>query len=113
MNGTMARLLGLLAVASTLILGGCVAEAGEEDIATGEPGRPVARVESTPVAHLAGAARVTPGASLAQAAPAQVEALDPDAIDPAPVEVVTEDMTDNPNADPEPAPWQGPYPHPR
>jgi hypothetical protein len=37
MNGTMARLFGAAVVISTLILGGCVAEAGDEeqDPATG------------------------------------------------------------------------------
>jgi hypothetical protein len=120
MNGTMARLLGLLAVASTLILGGCVAETGDEEQESvaaelghraelGGPvelGRPA--VTSRPGAASSVASPETKGASLPQA-------LVPQTATPAPLDVMVEDENDNngdDKQDPIPTPWMGPIgPH--
>jgi hypothetical protein len=109
MNGTMARLLGLLAVTTTLILGGCVAESGEEqEITAAAPGRPAVQTESLGIAPSTGTVGVRVAATPAPvAAPALAEAapLDPGEL-PA-VDEVTEDNTDpgDPNQDPIPTPW--------
>jgi hypothetical protein len=110
MNGTIARLLGAVAVASTLILGGCVADAASEEdgaVAPADLARPAARVVQSEPASIAS---TSPGRRL-DSATAQVVALDPTVAVPPTLDVVTEDPGDDgPGSEPEPSPWRPPSP---
>jgi hypothetical protein len=92
MNGTMARLFGAAVVVSTLILGGCVGEAGDEeqDQATGH----VTAADygsASPVPH-------SPGGP-AQGTPSGGATI------PSSPSVPEDPSCPPPSADPEPSPW--------
>jgi hypothetical protein len=105
MNGTMARLLGAVAVASTLFLGGCVAETGEEQETAA-----AAMAPKTP-AVLGPAAVASPSSGGVRSADPRTADVEEANIPNVPDEL-SSDPTSDP-LDPEPSPWTviGPAPH--